>query len=221
MLIDATKITKKVKDTDGQYLTILDEINLQVEKAAFISIMGPSGSGKTTLLQILGLMDSATSGKYLFNNQLVSTLTLKQKARIRANNIGFVFQQPLLNTDLTLKENLLLSTKITNKNISPEKINETLNYVGLTDKRNNYIGTLSTGEAQRGALARAIINDPDIIIADEPTANLDKENKIRILELLKDFNVNRNISIILASHDELVMNYSSKLLTLKEGKLSL
>ena len=220
MIVQAKRLSKSVKGPDNKLIEILTAIDLTLFKGEFLSVLGPSGSGKTTLLQILGLMDTPTSGQInLFNKDIIS-LTNEQKASMRANNIGFIFQKALLITDLTLEQNIKFVSKLSNKDINQERIDLILNKIGLYNKRFNYPRMLSAGEAQRGALARAIINEPQIIIADEPTANLDKANKLKILDLFKSFNEENNVSIILASHDEIVLNYCSKCLHLEDGRIN-
>lgn len=217
MILQATNITKQVKGPDGKAITILKNINLTVKNSDFMAILGPSGSGKTTLLQILGLMDSQSTGELTFKGVNTSTYSSDQKADIRANNIGFIFQKPLLINDLTLEENIIIANKVSNKKINPEYLSDILEKVGLINKRKHYPNMLSMGEAQRGSLARAIINQPDIIFADEPTASLDKENKLLILDLLHEFNINKDITIVLASHDHIILDYKKSLLCLNNG----
>lgn len=219
MILQANNISKQVIGPDGKLITILNNINLTIQKSDFLAILGPSGSGKTTLLQILGLMDPQSTGDLFFKGANTSTYSNDQKADIRANNIGFIFQKPLLINDLTLEENIIFANKVSNKKTDSEDLSSILEKVGLIDKRKHYPGMLSTGEAQRGSLARAIINQPDIIFADEPTASLDKENKLLIMDLLKEFNTNKDITIILASHDQMILDYNKSLLHLENGTI--
>lgn len=219
MILQANNISKQVTGPDGKLITILNNIDLTIQKSDFLAVLGPSGSGKTTLLQILGLMDSQSTGDLCFKGVDTSTYSNDQKADIRANNIGFIFQKPLLISDLTLEENIIFANKVSNKKAGSEDLSSILEKVGLIDKRKHYPGMLSTGEAQRGSLARAIINQPDIIFADEPTASLDKENKLLIMDLLKDFNINKDITIILASHDQMILDYNKSLLHLENGTI--
>lgn len=219
MILQATNITKQVKGPDGKVITILKNIDLTVKNSDFMAILGPSGSGKTTLLQILGLMDSQSTGELTFKGVNTSTYSKDQKADIRANNIGFIFQKPLLINDLTLEENIIIANKVSSKKINPEYFSDILEKVGLINKRKHYPNMLSMGEAQRASLARAIINQPDIIFADEPTASLDKENKLLILDLLKKFNQNNGITIVLASHDQVILDYNKSLLHLNNGMI--
>lgn len=219
MILKAINITKQVKGPDGKPITILKDIDFSIKNKDFMAILGPSGSGKTTLLQILGLMDFPSTGELIFKGVDTSTYSNNQKADIRANNIGFIFQKPLLINDLTLEENIIFANKVSNKKIHPESLSNILKKVGLIDKRKHYPAMLSMGEAQRGSLARAIINQPDIIFADEPTASLDRENKLLILNLLQEFNVKKDITIILASHDHVILDYSKSLLHLNNGMI--
>lgn len=221
MLLQAVNITKTVKGTDNKSIKILQNINLSIESGDFLTILGPSGSGKTTLLQILGLMDSPTDGEIIISGTNSKSLSSCDKAQLRAKDIGFVFQKALLLTDLTVEENLILPLKNINKAIHHREINDLLAKVGLENKKNSYPRMLSAGEAQRAALAKAIITSPQIILADEPIANLDKENKVIILKLLKLFNHENKISMILASHDDLVLEYSKRSVKLTDGKIKL
>lgn len=219
MILEAINISKSVSGPDNKSIQILENVNLSIIDNEFLTVLGPSGSGKTTLLQILGLMDSSSSGNLTILGKNTRELTSTQKAYMRANNIGFIFQSPLLINELTLEQNLILASKISKKKLDPDRLDHLLEKVGLADKKANYPKMLSTGEAQRGSLARAIINSPKIIFADEPTASLDKDNKLIVLDLLKSFHFENNISIILASHDELVLTYSNRSINLKEGKI--
>lgn len=219
MILQATDIKKEVKGPNGKLITILKNINLTIKSNDFLAVLGPSGSGKTTLLQILGLMDSQSAGELLFKGINTSTYSNDQKANIRANNIGFIFQKPLLMNDLTLEENIIFANKVANNKANKENLYHIIEKVGLIDKKKHYPNMLSMGEAQRGSLARAIINNPDIIFADEPTASLDRENKILILDLLKDFNINKDLTIVLASHDNEILNYNKSLIHLNSGMI--
>lgn len=219
MIIKTLNISKIVVGPGKKSAIILEDISIGLDKGDFLTILGPSGSGKTTLLQILGLMDTPSSGEMNIFDRDIKSLSLEEKAHLRANEIGFIFQKPFLINDLTLEENLRLATKLSKKETSKDIIDNILETVGLIDKKLSYPKMLSTGEAQRGSLARAIINQPALIIADEPTASLDRENKLTVLDLLKKFNSEKSVSIILASHDSLVLEYCKSFLKLKDGKI--
>jgi ABC-type lipoprotein export system ATPase subunit len=219
MLIKASNIEKIVCGPDDKDINILKNIDLEVKKSEFLVILGPSGSGKTTLLQILGLMDTPTVGTLSIFEKNIESLNTAQKARIRAAEIGFMFQKPLLIGDLTLLENIKLASSTAKKKITNNDIEKLLDKVGLKSKKNYYPSMLSAGEAQRGALARAMVNQPSLIIADEPTSNLDKENKLIVLENLRQFNKENKTTIVLATHDELVLSYSKRYVKLIDGSI--
>jgi putative ABC transport system ATP-binding protein len=219
MVIKAENISRSVTGPDNKTITILKRINLEVFPSEFLAVMGPSGSGKTTLLQILGLMDTASAGELTILNKNVSQLSEKDKTSLRRNEIGFVFQKPLLISDLTLIENLKLVAKTTDKTITIKNILEILEKTGLKGKENHYPRMLSAGENQRGALARAAIISPAVLFADEPTSNLDKENKLVIMDILKRLNTENHITVVMATHDELVLHYSKRSLCLINGTI--
>lgn len=209
--------TTVIKD---EPIKILEDISLNIAQGDFLIILGPSGSGKTTLIQILGLMDTQTSGKILLDNTDSSLFTSSKKAKIRSSKIGFIFQNPLLINELTVEENLVMANMVSNKSIEREFICSLLDKVGIYKKKSCYPKTLSMGEAQRASMARALVNNPDILFADEVTANLDRENKIKILDILCDMNSNNSLSVVFASHDEIMINYSQRYIKLTEGKIA-
>ena len=184
-------------------LHILRDINAIFEKGRFYAIMGRSGSGKSTLINILGMLDDYDEGEYIFNNLNVKMLSENEKARIRALEIGFVFQSFYLNNNLTALENVLLPTYI-NKNVEKCKRNSIaiilLKKMGLKDRINHKPYELSGGEQQRVAIARALVNNPSVIIADEPTGNLDEKNGVSVLEVLKK--VAKDKLVIIVTHNQ-------------------
>lgn len=218
MNLVAENISKTIVIKDKP-INILDKINLNIVQGDFLIILGPSGSGKTTLIQILGLMDTHTSGKLFLNNEDSSLFTSIQKSKIRSNKIGFIFQNPLLINELTVEENLVMANMLLKKDIEREFIYNLLDTAGIYEKKSCYPKTLSMGEAQRAAMARALVNKPDILFADEATANLDKKNKLKILDMLYNFNSNNNLSVVFATHDEIMINYSQKYIKLAEGNI--
>ena len=197
---------------------ILHNINLRIEKGKFIALIGPSGSGKTTLLNIVGLMDSF-SGELLVLDNEIKTLSCNEKAKIRNENIGFIFQSHLLLPELTVIDNITLPKYLNSKDsFNPYEL---LERVGLKNKTNSLPKELSCGELQRAAFARAIINKPEIVLADEPTGNLDKANKIKIFDMLKQYSQDYSATIIVASHDEIVKHYADEILTMDDGHILL
>ena len=202
-------------------ISVLENINVKFEKEKLYAIMGESGSGKTTLLNIIGTLDTLTKGKLLINDKEIINLKDEEKAKIRMKEIGFVFQNFYLNPNMTVEENIMQPMYINpeyNRISMEEKTEELIKMVGLESRRTHYPKELSGGEEQRVAIARALANNPEIILADEPTGNLDKNNEIKILEILKDLN-KKGKCVIIVSHSNKVIEYADKVLNLKEGKL--
>jgi putative ABC transport system ATP-binding protein len=197
-------------------------LNLQVNKGEFIAIMGPSGSGKTTLLNILGCLDKPTAGKAILNDVDVTKLPEKKLCEIRRNKIGFVFQTFNLLPYLSAIENVELpmeSTKIS-KSERRKRAQELLGIVGLSGREGHRPHKLSAGEQQRVAIARALANNPDIILADEPTGNLDTKNKFEIVRLLGKLNIDQGTTIIMVTHDGQMASHTDRVLLLNDGKVT-
>ena len=202
-------------------ISVLENINVKFEKEKLYAIMGESGSGKTTLLNIIGTLDTLTKGKLLINDKEIINLKDEEKAKIRMKEIGFVFQNFYLNPNMTVEENIMQPMYINpeyNRISMEEKTEELIKMVGLESRRTHYPKELSGGEEQRDAIERALANNPEIILADEPTGNLDKNNEIKILEILKDLS-QKGRCVIIVSHSNKVIEYADKVLNLKEGKL--
>ena len=198
---------------------ILKSINLNIKKGEFVMIMGKSGSGKTTLLNILGFLDKFDEGEYIFNNQDVTRLNESERSNFRNLNIGFIFQQFNLINTLNIYQNVELPMIYNNKYSKQEKkdqIENNLSIVGLLDKIKQKPVQLSGGQQQRVSIARALVNDPEIIFADEPTGSLDSDTGIEIMELLKELN-KQGKTIIMVTHDEDLTKYASKVIKLKDG----
>jgi len=200
----------------------LSEINLQVKRGEFISIMGPSGSGKTTLLNVLGCIDKPSSGKVLLDNIDVSGMPESQLYKLRREKIGFVFQTFNLLPYLNARENIELPMENNGKSKSERnsRSRELLGMVGLSGREEHRPQRLSAGEQQRVAIARALANDPAIILADEPTGNLDSKNKKEIVKLLANLNLNHGTTIIMVTHDSEVAEHSERVLLLCDGKIT-
>jgi putative ABC transport system ATP-binding protein len=199
----------------------LSDLNLQVQKGEFVAIMGPSGSGKTTLLNVLGCLDKPTGGKVVLDNVDVANLPEKELHKIRKNKIGFVFQTFNLLPYLNAAENVELPMENTRIPASErrKKARELLKLVGLAGREEHRPQKLSAGEQQRVAIARALANDPAIILADEPTGNLDTQNKYEIVRLLANLNINRGTTVIMVTHDSQVASHTEKMFLLKDGKI--
>jgi putative ABC transport system ATP-binding protein len=200
----------------------LYDLNLHVNRGEFVAIMGPSGSGKTTLLNVLGCLDRPTSGKMILDEVDVSGLPERQLYKIRRNKIGFIFQTFNLLPYLSAVENVELPMESTVKSKSERrrKARELLALVGLAGREEHRPQRLSAGEQQRVAIARALANDPAIILADEPTGNLDTQNKFDIVRLLANLNIDRGTTIVMVTHDGHVASHTERLLLLKDGKIT-
>jgi putative ABC transport system ATP-binding protein len=216
-MIEVSNI-KKVFQLGQQKVEALKGINLKVEKEDFVSIMGPSGSGKTTLMNIIGCLDTPTSGNYYLNNQLVSELDDNALAKIRNQEIGFVFQSFHLLAKNSALDNVLLPTKYAGINIdvATKRAKHVLDQVGLTDRMNHGPSELSGGQQQRVAIARALVNKPSILFADEPTGNLDSKTGDDVMNLFKELN-SQGQTIILITHEEDVARQSKRIINIKDG----
>jgi putative ABC transport system ATP-binding protein len=200
----------------------LDGVTLTIEKGEFLGIMGPSGSGKTTLLHMLGLLDLPTSGKIVIDGLDILKLTDYEKTMFRLYKLGYVFQDYALVPDLTVMENVSL-TAMLRKDRTEEQSKkdsfEILQKIGLCDRRNHLPRELSGGQQQRVSLARAMVNKPDILFADEPCANLDTENSQIVLELFKEINESMRQTIVMVSHEDWHKDYFHRIIRLRDGKI--
>jgi lipoprotein-releasing system ATP-binding protein len=202
---------------------ILDKISLNIKKGEFISIVGPSGAGKTTLLNIIGTIedfDKSEKSKFLINSHDITKLSDKDLSKFRNDNIGFVFQFHQLLPELTVKENILLPTMIKGdeKDSSDKYFIELISILGIDSILNKYPNSISGGERQRAAVARAMINKPSILLADEPTGNLDSKNEEEIISLFKKVNKDLGVTIILVTHNDNFSKLADKCFTLRDGK---
>ena len=218
MIVDIKKLTKTFSD-GSRKLHVLKDINLQIDEGSIITIKGPSGSGKSTLLSIIGTLDNADSGELLINGISIQQNTNIDK--LRNKSIGFVFQFHNLISELTLEENVSLPKMIAKEQLDKDELIELFEYFDLKDRMNSFPNDLSGGEKQRVAVMRAIINNPSIIIADEPTGNLDKENALKMMSLFQKLNTEKKLTIIIATHDEDVFNIGHKKYQLVDGCIEL
>lgn len=199
----------------------VDDISLSIKKGEFLSIMGASGSGKSTLMHLLGCLDRATSGKYLLENEDVSLFSEYKLAQIRCHKIGFIFQFFNLVPQLTVLENVLLPfqyREVKDRKIQNEKACWALERVGLSHRLFHRPKELSGGEAQRAAIARAIVAEPILILADEPTGNLDSNNGKKILSLFSQFHV-EGMTIVVVTHDDHVAKHAQRIVHMSDGKI--
>ena len=218
MIVDIKKLTKTFSDGSTK-LHVLKDINLQIDKGSILTIKGPSGSGKSTLLSIIGTLDNSDSGELLINGISIQENTNIDK--LRNKSIGFVFQFHNLISELTLEENVSLPKMIAKEQLDKEELIELFEYFDLKHRMNSFPNDLSGGEKQRVAVMRAVVNNPSIIVADEPTGNLDKENALKMMSLFQKLNTEKKLTIIIATHDEDVFNIGHKKYQLVDGCLDL
>lgn len=219
-IIKLTNLYKRYPVGNGEFIA-LKNINLRFGKGEFTGLVGPSGSGKTTLLNIIGSLDTPSDGIAEVMGQSISALTAKQSALLRNYHIGFIFQTYNLLQVYTVFENVefaLLLQKMTATD-RRKSVMETLEWVGLTDKAKSKPSQLSGGECQRVAIARAMVKRPSIVLADEPSANLDSANSHHIVETMKTLNKELNTTFIFATHDEKVMQHLDRIIRLKDGEV--
>ena len=215
------KITDLKKQFNGQQ--ILNGIDLSINKGEVVVIIGPSGSGKTTLVNILSTIDEATGGQILLNQKDLLLLSEKKKANLRKEEIGFIFQNYNLIESLTIKNNILFSLRLNkvDQQTQLEKLNELTKMLNIEEIIDKYPSQCSGGQQQRAAIARALINEPKIIFADEPTGNLDSLNARELMEYLVKINEEKHTTIIMVTHDSFVASYSKKVYYMKDGQLDL
>ena len=218
-LIELAEISKVYGFGDATTLA-LDEISLSVERGEFVAVMGPSGSGKTTLMNIIGLLDRPSHGTYLLDSRHVSRLRSNQMARLRRDRIGFVFQSYNLLPRLSVLDNIALP--LAYKGMTPvrraNRASDILELVGMRDREYYMPNQLSGGQAQRAAIARALVNKPSILIADEPTGNLDSTDSKVVMELLADIHRQGN-TILMVTHNPELTRYASRVLYMRDGQL--
>ena len=216
-IISTSEISKKYV-MGSEIIMALNSISIDIDKGEYVSFMGPSGSGKSTLMNIIGCLDTPTSGTYILNNNDVSDLTENELAEIRNKEIGFVFQTFNLLPRASALENVALPLVYAGLSSSErvEKAMESLANVGLADRAHHKPNELSGGQRQRVAIARALVNDPSIILADEPTGNLDSKTSYGIMDLFQELHDNGN-TIIMVTHEEDIAEYSHRIIRLRDG----
>ena len=212
----------KIYQRGGEKLVVLDDLNLEVPKGDFLALMGPSGSGKTTLLNLIGGLDTPTSGSVEVDNARLDTLNSKALSRWRASHVGFIFQFYNLLPVLTAFRNVELPLLLTKLSSSQRKehVETALNIVSLVDRASHKPNELSGGQQQRVAIARALVSDPDMLICDEPTGDLDRETSTEILSLLQVLNRDHGKTILMVTHDPAAAEFAKRILHLDKGKLS-
>ena len=215
-MLKIRNLNKKYLTVDGEIIAI-DNVSLQVERGEYIAIVGKSGSGKTTLLNMIGGLDIPESGSILFDGTDIVQLSNKNTAILRRQKIGVVYQFYNLIPELNIVENITLPTELDGGEIDKEWLAEILKIVGLNGRERAYPNTLSGGQQQRVAIARALFNKPLLILADEPTGNLDGENSAEVLQLLKTMNEEHKITVLIVTHSEAVAREAKRVITISDG----
>jgi putative ABC transport system ATP-binding protein len=216
-MIELRGVSKTV-DSGGQPLTILHPLDYTIASGQFVAVVGPSGSGKSTLLGLLAGLDAPSSGSIVVDGTDITTLGEDQLARLRGEKIGFVFQFFHLVPSLTAFENVLIPMEIAGRRDAAARARELLHEVGLTDRAHHYPSQLSGGEQQRIAIGRALANDPPIVLADEPTGNLDSTTGRHIMELLMKVHRARGTTLVLVTHDAELSALADTRLVLRDGR---
>ena len=210
---------RKVYGFKENLVTALDRIDLSVEKGEFVAIVGASGSGKSTLLHILGSVDKPTSGKVLVDGEDISKLNPTKSAIFRRRKVGLVYQFYNLIPTLTVRKNILMPLLLDKRKVNEEYFEQVVNQLGIADKLEMMTSQLSGGQQQRVAIARALIYRPAILLADEPTGNLDQKNSKEIIEMLKISNRNLQQTIVLITHDEKIALEADRIITIEDGRI--
>ena len=220
MSLQAINLTKSFQNGD-KVLSVLDKISIEINKRDFITIMGESGAGKSTLLHILGTLDVATSGSLIINKENINDHTQDQIAELRNKYFGFVFQFHHLLPDFTAFENVLIPNQIAGNDGDDKKAVELLGYIGLENRMDHFPSQLSGGERLRVAVVRALMNNPKLLLADEPTGNLDVGNSVKLMKLFQRINKDFDLTLIITTHNPKVALIGTKQYTLEDGALSL
>ncbi len=216
------KGVNKTYQRGGETLVVLDDLNLDVPEGDFLALMGPSGSGKSTLLNLIGGLDTPTDGEVVIKGQHLENLKASSLSRWRADNVGFIFQFYNLLPVLTANKNVEIPLLLTNLSASKRKehVSTALNVVGLSDRGGHKPSELSGGQQQRVAIARALVSDPDILVCDEPTGDLDRETATEILDLLQILNRDHGKTILMVTHDPVAADFAKRTLHLDKGRLT-
>jgi len=217
----SVKDVSKVFKVGEENFTALRDINLEIDSGSFMSFVGPSGSGKTTILNLIGGLDVPTAGNIFFKNTKLSAMNRNQMAQYRRKNIGFIFQTYNLLPVYSVYENILFPLLLNGSKEKDvrERVMNIINKVGLSDQVKKRPSQLSGGQCQRVAIARALVKDPLLILADEPTANLDSKNSLQILELMSELNKQYKAAVVFSTHDEKVTRYVRREVGLEDGKI--
>lgn len=219
MEILRTENLMKVYGEGSNQVNAVDKVNLTIERGEFIAIVGPSGSGKSTLLHLIGGVDTPTRGSIYIEGTDISKYSSKELALFRRRKVGLIYQFYNLIPNLTVKHNIELPLKLDNRHVDKETMGKIVSKLGLESKLNNFPSELSGGQQQRVAIARSLIYSPSIVLADEPTGNLDRENSQEIIEILKYYNRTLKQTIILITHDDNIALQADRVITIVDGKI--
>ena len=217
-ILEVKNVTKHYGKKDN-LVKALDGVDLTVEEGEFIAITGASGSGKSTLLHCIGSVDIPTSGEILISGEDIHKLNDEKQSKMRRSKIGLIYQFYNLIPTLNVEENIVLPSDLDKKVIDKEYYNELIELLGLNDRLKHLPSELSGGQQQRVAIARALINRPALLLADEPTGNLDSKNSIEIMELLVSANKKYNQTIIMVTHDMNLAKYANRIISIEDGKI--
>ncbi|MGR5591171.1 ABC transporter ATP-binding protein [Peptoniphilus grossensis] len=219
MEIVRTENLSKTYGSGENLVRAIDDVNLKIEKGEFIAIVGPSGSGKSTLLHLLGGVDNPSSGKIFIDGNDISKYSSKELALFRRRKVGLIYQFYNLIPNLTVRHNIELPLKLDKRKIKEEALLDTVRKLGIENKLDSFPSELSGGQQQRVAIARSLIYSPSLVLADEPTGNLDRENSREIIEILKYFNRTLKQTIIVITHDESIALEAERVITIVDGKV--
>jgi putative ABC transport system ATP-binding protein len=209
----------KIVQSGTEQLTILHQLDLKIPGGEFVAIVGPSGSGKSTLLGLIAGLDAPSSGEIRIDGQTINTMSEDQLAELRSTKIGFIFQSFHLIPSLTALENILIPMEIAGVSNAKERVRDLLADVDLTARAHHYPSQLSGGEKQRVAIARAFANEPSIMLADEPTGNLDSHNGRHVFDLMVEMNQRRNATLVLVTHDHDLAAEATRRISLRDGRV--
>lgn len=218
-MIKTVKLSK-VYRTEEVETTALNEVDIEIKEGEFVSVMGPSGCGKSTLLNVLGMIDSPSGGDYLFNGEEVGRLSERKRSNVRKHNLGFVFQSFNLIDELTVYENIelpMLYTKVPSAE-RKKRVEELLEGMNIMHRRNHFPQQLSGGQQQRVAVARAIVNKPKLILADEPTGNLDSANGDEVMKILSQLN-SEGTTILMVTHSQYCAEFGNRIIRMLDGQV--
>ena len=219
MNILSVKNLSKIYGDENNHVIVLDNVSFDVEIGEFIAIIGASGSGKSTLLHQIGGVDHPSSGKVIINNTDIYTLNENDLAIFRRNEIGLIYQFYNLIPVLNVKENITLPLQLAHQKVDQKRFNTLIEQLGLSNRLNHLPNQLSGGQQQRVSIARALINQPSLVLADEPTGNLDSKNSDEIIRLLKEANEKYHQTIIIITHDNNIAKLANRVITIKDGKI--